>query len=250
MGAESDSKQAGRTVSASRRGTGSRKGAVNDTGRSGHRPTAKAAAADDTHLTQDPHGLSGNGERLLEAAIGKQVKAHRLEMALTIPELARNAGISQGMLSKIENGQISPSLATLRALSLALNVPITALFRGYEKNGQAVFVPAGQGMNIERRGTRAGHQYQLLGHIPGAPVTVEPYIVTLTQESDVFPMFQHEGIELIYLLSGEVGYRHGPKVYDMKPGDSLFFDAGVTHGPEVLKTLPITLLSVICYLPR
>ena len=46
---------------------------------------------------------------------------YRQEMALTNLELARNAGISQGMLSKIENGQISPSLATLRALSSALS---------------------------------------------------------------------------------------------------------------------------------
>lgn len=218
------------------------------------RPSRAQAAAGATEasgeLTQDPHSLSGNGERLLELAIGKQVKAHRLEMGLTIPELARNAGLSQGMLSKIENGHISPSLATLRALSRALNVPITALFRGYEKEGQAVFVPAGHGLNIERRGTRAGHQYQLLGHIPGSDVTVEPYVVTLTQESDVFPLFQHEGLELIYLISGEVGYRHGAKLFHMKPGDSLFFDASVTHGPEVLTKLPITLLSVISYRRR
>ena len=197
-------------------------------------------------LDQDPHALPGELGRL-EITIGQQVKKYRQEMALTNPELARNAGISQGMLSKIENGQTSPSLATLRALSSALNVPITALFRGYEKAGGATFVKAGQGLNIERRGTRAGHQYQLLGHSPHGAVTVEPYLVILTSESDVFPLFQHDGLELVYLLSGEVGYRHGPDLFDMKPGDSLFFDATVTHGPEVLKRLPIKLLSVISY---
>lgn len=198
-------------------------------------------------LDQDPHALPAGDAGRLELTIGQQVKKFRQEMALTNPELARSAGISQGMLSKIENGQTSPSLATLRALSGALNVPITALFRGYEKEGEATFVKAGQGLNIERRGTRAGHQYQLLGHSAQGPVTVEPYLIMLTSESDVFPLFQHDGLELIYLLSGEVVYRHGPHLYHMQPGDSLFFDATVTHGPEVLQKLPVKMLSVISY---
>lgn len=207
----------------------------------------RAAPEADGMLDQDPHAFALDSDGRLERTIGQQVKKYRQEMALTNSELARNAGISQGMLSKIENGQISPSLATLRALAAALNVPLTALFRGYEKEGEATFVKAGQGLNIERRGTRAGHQYQLLGHSPKGRVTVEPYLITLTSESDVFPLFQHDGLELVYLLDGEVGYRHGPHVYHMQPGDSLFFDATVSHGPELLTKLPIRLLSVISY---
>ena len=49
------------------------------------------------------------------------------------------------------------------------------------------------------------------------------------------------------MLSGEMQYRHGNKVYDLKPGDSLFFDADAPHGPENLNKLPITFLSVISY---
>ena len=83
------------------------------------------------------------------------------------------------MLSKIENGMTSPSLDTLKALSHALHVPVTAFFRKYEEERDATFVKAGQGLNIERRGTRAGHQYQLLGHSVRRPLAVEPYMITL-----------------------------------------------------------------------
>ena len=88
------------------------------------------------------------------------------------------------MLSKIENGLTSPSLNTLQTLSAALGVPVTAFFRRYEERRDAVFVRAGQGLVIERRGTRAGHQYQLLGHTGGVTgrVIVEPYLITLTEE--------------------------------------------------------------------
>ena len=151
------------------------------------------------------------------------------------------------MLSKIENGTTSPSLASLQALSLALHVPVTALFRSFEETHEATFVKAGTGLTIERRGTRAGHQYQLLGHTPHGALIVEPYLITLTFESDVFPIFQHAGLEFLYMLEGEVAYRHGARTYVLTPGNSLFFDAEGPHGPEELRKLPIRFLSVICY---
>jgi len=149
------------------------------------------------------------------------------------------------MLSKIENGLTSPSLATLKALAAALNVPVTALFAGYDETSEATFVRAGEGLTIERRGTRAGHRYQLLGHSVGQDLSLEPYLITITEPSDVFPRFQHPGLEFIYILEGAIRYRHGDTVYDMGPGDSLFFDAEVPHGPEELSELPLRFLAVM-----
>jgi transcriptional regulator with XRE-family HTH domain len=185
--------------------------------------------------------------RLLEQAIGREVRAFREKLGLTISELAKSSGISAGMLSKIENGSTSPSLSSLQALSKALHVPVTALFRSFEEIHDATFVRAGEGLKIERRGTRAGHQYQLLGHTPHGPLMVEPYLITLTEQSDVFPIFQHDGLEFLYMLEGEVVYRHGSKTFPLTPGDSLFFDAQAPHGPEELRKLPIRFLSVISY---
>ena len=196
---------------------------------------------------QEPHGVAAANGRLLEESIGREVRRFREKLGLTLTELAKAAGMSAGMLSKIENGATSPSLASLQHLSRALQVPVTALFRGFEEIRDASFVKAGHGLAIERRGTRAGHQYQLLGHSPHGPVMVEPYLITLTAESDVFPAFQHAGLEFLYMLEGEVVYRHGDKTYTMLPGDSLFFDADAPHGPEELKKLPIRFLSVISY---
>ena len=198
---------------------------------------------------QDPHAGSSAKDSSLEVAIGREVRGFRLKLEMTVTELAKQASLSPGMLSKIENGVTSPSLATLRSLSEALHVPVTALFRKYEEERDATLVRAGDGLKIERRGTRAGHQYELLGHSVGKSIAVEPYLITLTVESDVFPVFQHDGNEFIYMLEGVVGYRHADKTYRLTPGDSLFFDADVPHGPEELEELPIRFLSVITY-PR
>ncbi len=210
-----------------------------------HVPIGKPAPIND----QDPHALQGARDNMLEVAIGREVRAFRNKLGITASDLARAADLSLGMLSKIENGVTSASLTTLQRLSKALGVPVTSLFRRFEERRDAVFVSAGKGLLIERRGTRAGHQYQLLGHTGGlsGSVIVEPYLITLTEESDVFPLFQHGGHELIYMLEGEVVYRHADKLYPMQPGDSLFFDADAPHGPEELVKLPIRFLSVISY---
>ena len=198
---------------------------------------------------QDPHRVRDITERNLEAAIGREVRAFRRQQGLTVADLAQVTGLSIGMLSKIENGITSPSLTTLQVLSHAFSVPVTAFFKSYEERREVQHVKAGDHVEIERRGTRAGHQYNLLGHIGSnsSGVVVEPYLITLTAESDVFPTFQHEGLELLYMLEGEVTYRHGDQLFHLEPGDSLFFDADARHGPEVLVKLPARYLSVISY---
>lgn len=198
---------------------------------------------------QDPHRLREVADRNLEAAIGREVRAFRRQQGMTVADLAQVTGLSIGMLSKIENGITSPSLTTLQILSHAFSTPITSFFRRFEERREVQHVKAGDHIEIERRGTRAGHQYNLLGHIGSnsSGVLVEPYLITLTEESDTFPTFQHDGVELLYMLEGEVMYRHGDQLFHMQPGDSLFFDADAPHGPEVLVKLPARYLSVISY---
>ena len=197
-------------------------------------------------VEKDPSASKPERGNRLEDAIGRQVRVYRTKLGMTIANLARQSDLSPGMLSKIENGQTSPSLTTLQSLAGALNVPVTALFRKYEQDREASFVKAGQGLVIDRRGTRACHQYHLLGHSVGDRTPrVEPYLIVISEPSDVFPLFQHDGVEFIYILEGEMVYRHGSRVYEMGPDDSLYFDADAPHGPEELNQLPIRFLSFI-----
>tara|TARA_R110002094_G_scaffold153682_7_gene141156 strand:+ start:4606 stop:5235 length:630 start_codon:yes stop_codon:yes gene_type:complete len=201
-------------------------------------------------LSQDPHRTQEHErEKVLEVAIGREVRSFRRQQEITVAELSALTGISIGMLSKIENGNTSPSLTTLKSLANALSVPLTSFFRRFEESRQAVHTRAGEGVEIDRDGTRANHQYNLLGHIGSnaSGVIVEPYLITLTEESDIFPTFQHGGIETIYMIEGEVDYRHGDDVHPLKPGDTLFFDADAPHGPEMLVKLPARYLSIISY---
>src|SRR3979411_473402 len=111
-----------------------------------------------TARDRDPHEPVEELE--LEAAIGRNVRKLRQQQGLTVAEMATRVGISKAMLSKIENAQTSCSLTTLSRLATGLDVPVTALFRGVDAQREAVFIPAGHGAQIVRRGSRHGHLYE------------------------------------------------------------------------------------------
>ncbi|MFL4471856.1 helix-turn-helix domain-containing protein [Tateyamaria armeniaca] len=202
-----------------------------------------------TVLSQDPHNTVQFREKELEVAIGRQVRLLRKQRGWTIAQFALEVDVSEGMVSKIENGQVSPSLSMLQLLSRSLSVPLTAFFQGYEEHRPVMQVKAGEGAEAERAGTRAGHHYTMLGHLSAqsSSVVVEPYLITLSEESDTFKAFQHVGMEFIFMIEGFVTYRHGSELFQLAPGDSLFFDADAPHGPETLTKLPARYLSIICY---
>jgi len=185
----------------------------------------------------------------LESAIGAEVRRLRKSFDLTVTELGLTSGISTGMLSKIEKGAVSPSLSTLSSLAKALNVPTSGLFREADEQHDCSFVRSGTGVRIERRGTKARHLYDLLGHSHSGELNVEPYLITLNADAEPYVDSWHTGVEFIYILSGKVRYRHADRSYMLEPGDALFFDAAGRHGPEQLIEAPMTYLSIIIY-PR
>jgi hypothetical protein len=132
-------------------------------------------------------------------------------------------------------------------LAAGLDVPVTALFRGVDAEREAVYVPAGHGARIVRRGGRVGHLYELLGALRGPHKRMEAVLATLTESSEVFPLFQHPGTELLYMLEGVMVYGHGGARYTMRPGDALQLDGEGDHGPQQLVELPIRFLSVTAY---
>ena len=190
------------------------------------------------------HDASGGLERYL----GNTVREIRLKHGLTIADVATLAGISRGMLSKIENAQTATSLETLSRLAQALGVSLATLFRSYDvRVGSAQLVKHGEGMEVVRRGTKRGHTYHLLAYDQGPKKTFEPFLITIDHESETFPIFEHPGTEFIYMLEGCIEYRHGQNTYVLNPGDSLTFEADVPHGPEKLIKCPIRFLSVLMY---
>lgn len=182
------------------------------------------------------------------ALVGRNVRRLRQERGVNLSDLAASAGISLAMLSRLEKGDVSPSLETLAALAEALGTSVASLLKDeVAQQSDAQLVPKGEGLEVVQRGTRRGHTYHLLASDRGPKRVFEPYLVTLTSKSEVFPEFDHPGVEFIHILEGSLRYRHGPESYLLKPGDSLTFRGDVPHGPDKLLKLPVRMLSIIIY---
>lgn len=191
---------------------------------------------------------AGGAKATLEKHLGQALREQRQKNRLTIADVSGLAGISRGMLSRIENGQTSTSLDSLSRIAGALGVSLSSLFRGFDApSGGAQLVKAGSGMEVVRRGTKQGHTYHLLAYGQGPRKHFEPFLISMDDESETFPTFEHPGIEFIYMLEGRIEYRHGQNTYELGPGDALTFRGEVPHGPERLIKLPIRFLSIIHY---
>ena len=186
----------------------------------------------------------------LEETVGAAIRELRQRDGLTIAQIAEKAGISRGMLSKIENGHTSAGMDTLARIARALGVSMSMLFSKYDATAShAQHIPKGAGMEVVRRGTKSGHTYHLLAYDQGPVKLFEPFLITMDDDSQRYPTFEHPGTEFLYMLEGTLEYRCGQQTYLLEPGDALSFQGEVPHGPERLVSCPIKFLSVIVY-PR
>ena len=186
----------------------------------------------------------------LERFLGATIRDLRQRHALTIAQVAEQAGISRGMLSKIENAQTSTGLDVLHRIAQALGVSLSTLFRNFDvPQGGAQLVKKGTGMEVVRKGTKRGHTYHLLAYDQGPRKAFEPFLITMEDEAERFPTFEHPGTEFIHMLKGVIEYRHGQQTYVLHPGDTLTFQADIPHGPERLIKMPIQFLSIFIYPP-
>lgn len=186
----------------------------------------------------------------LEDSVGAAIRELRQRHGLTIAQVSEQSGISRGMLSKIETGQTTAGMDSLARIARALGVSMSMLFRKYDASAStAQHVKQGKGMEVVRRGTRSGHTYHLLAYDQGPSKLFEPFLITMDDDSQRYPTFEHPGTEFIYMLKGRIAYRVGQETHVLEPGDALSFQGEVPHGPENLLKWPIQFLSVIIY-PR
>ena len=180
-------------------------------------------------------------------AVGDRVRQLRQGLSMTMATFSEKAGISIGMLSKIEHGQTAPSLATLVRLANAAGVSVTSLFRGLDEEHDIVIIRHGMGAEIIHEGSGPGRIYQDLGSLRGPARVIEPMLTTLTEPDETFPLYQHPGVEFIHMLEGTMEYGYGAGRYTLCAGDTMQIHGEVAHGPTDLVDLPVRFLSIKVY---
>lgn len=198
-----------------------------------------------TRKQTEPPGGRGNHSSQsdynpIAVAIGGQVRDLRTRVGLTGVELAARAGLSVGMVSKIERGVAMPSIESLDAVAQVFGVPLSALLVRHDNNSNCTYVPRGGGAPISRLGRSTGQE--LLARSTADDVVNELYLVTLSKLRDP-ALSSYLGSEIIYVLQGKIAYQHFDSTYALSSGDVLMFDSAAPHGPLELLESPVSYLS-------
>jgi transcriptional regulator with XRE-family HTH domain len=181
--------------------------------------------------------------------IGAKVRELRKKNKFTLQDLASQTGLSKPFLSQIENGRVTPPIPTLLKLSRGLRVGLAFFFQDHEGPEKVTITRNCDRVRVERRPHHekgeVAYVYESL-ETQKANKHMEPFLVefgTCPREEMVF--MSHGGEEFLYVLQGRLEFRTMERVDVLEVGDSIYYDADVSHGFRSLGEAPAKAIAVI-----
>jgi transcriptional regulator with XRE-family HTH domain len=166
-----------------------------------------------------------------ELNIGHKIRQIRHQNKSTLEEISRLTGFTKSYLSLLESGKKFPPIATLSKIAHALSVDISIFFKSKNHSENITLVRADKRETVVRNDKLFGYRYETI-----APTArhkrMEPFVITLPCKSKDGTLFDHEGEELLYVLSGKVRFLYADKEYLLNKDDSIYFDSGIPHRAE------------------
>lgn len=159
--------------------------------------------------------------------LAQRIKKLRRDRGMTLEQVASQAGLTRGWLSKVENFRVTPSVTALSSICDSLGISMSELFSGLEIKPPIVVVPNGQGRVITRDEDVSQLIYESLAQ--GRPSRkMDPFLLTVPP-SDHRPPLSHAGEEFMHVLTGRVDLEYADAVHPLGPGDSAYFDGRGPH---------------------
>ncbi len=170
-------------------------------------------------------------DELRRYEIGGKLRALRLKKKLGLVDLGRHTGLSAALLSKLERGKMFPTLQTLLRIAMVFSVDLDYFFADHRKHRALAVVRRAARLRFpEAPGRRdpAFHFESLT--FPVAEPRCQAYLATFHPITDGKARpHEHSGVEMIYVLSGELGVTVEATEHMLESGDAMYFDASVPH---------------------
>jgi len=167
-----------------------------------------------------------------EYAIGAKIRALRLKKKMGLVELGRHTGLSPALLSKIERGQLFPTLPTLLRIALVFSVGLDFFFAGSREKPVMTVIRKSERVKLpERPGVReVAYKFESLD-FRATERRFNAYLAEFARgSSDDARLHAHPGAEFLYVLQGSLTVRVGGDEHVLEEGDSMYFDSSVLHG--------------------
>ena len=154
-------------------------------------------------------------------SMGLRLRKLRLSHNLALAEVASAVGISVGFLSAIERSHMSASVGTLRKLARFYKLNILDFFDPAQANPYRVRPSERKRLNVG-----PGVQMELLAW---GNTVMEPHLFTIAPGAGSGDSYAHEGEEFLYVLRGVLNIALEGQWYQLRPGDSFYFESGTAH---------------------
>jgi len=164
--------------------------------------------------------------------IGKRIKDIRKTNKMTINTVAAEANVSNGLISRIENGRTIPSLPVLLNIINALETKVSDFFDGMAVANELSYIVSRSEDNaiIEKEEEAQGFTYKYLFGKQMSSIGFEAVLLEVKPNSQREKV-ETDAYEFKYILSGECVYSIGEDEVLLKEGDSIFFDGRIPHVP-------------------
>lgn len=165
--------------------------------------------------------------------IGKKIRSIRKEKGMYASEIAKRANVSNGLISRIENGRTMPSLPVLLSIISALEVEPGDFFDSLNPNGNQNFtvIPASEFEIIEKEDDASGFIYEYIFGKDKSSIGFEAVLLTVEPNSSRSTV-ETDAYEFKYMLSGKCDYQIDDEVVTIQKGDAIFFDGRLPHVPR------------------
>lgn len=162
--------------------------------------------------------------------IGAKVRALRLKKKLGLMQLSEHTGLSSAMLSKIERGQLFPTLPTLLRIALVFGVGLEHFFAEDAERPPVAVIRKKDRLRLpDRRNAEPPSYFFESLDFPVTDRKMEGYYAEFPAHSKPSDPHRHDGAELIYVLKGRLAVNVGGKDNILDEGDAMYFDSGVPH---------------------
>lgn len=201
--------------------------------------------------SKDPKSLikiareNGEQDHVEPLDLGERVRELRKARNWTLEQAASQAGLARSTLSKIENGQMSPTYDAVKKLAVGLEISVPQLFTAPQKdqvNGRMSVVKSGEGT----RQVTTTYEHELLAEGLRKKAML-PYRARVRARSmDEFDGWvRHDGEEFLYVLTGVITlYTEFYEPVDMRRGDSAYYDGSMGHNVVSVSEDDATILWV------
>lgn len=179
--------------------------------------------------------------------LGRKLRQLRLKKKISLADLGKHTGLSQSMLSQLENDRMFPTLPTLARIAMVFDVSLDYFFGDQRQTKAFAVVRAKERMKFPERADapRPSYFFECLSFAAQGK-GMQAYLAEFSPQPKAGEGHLHDGTEFLFVLEGAVAVRYQGVRHELEAGDSAMFDAAEEHsyqgvGRKAARAIVVTL---------